>query len=111
MIDNIDIYLSAIVDLLKNSEFNQAKEKLDLATKDMIALDFKNRQDCIRKIVVQMNRLRKVKTSTLSAIDSLSEELRLHALESMRDTMESIEKKIFEYQRQKNMLSDPGYKA
>jgi hypothetical protein len=109
MIDNLDIYLSAIVDYIKNSEFNQAKDKLDLALKDMIALDFKNRQDCVRKINVQVNRLRKAKTSTLSAIDSLPEELRLHALESMKDTVESIEKKIIEYQRQKAMLSQPRY--
>lgn len=111
MIDNLDIYLSAIVDLLKNSEFNKAKEKLDLAINDMIALDFKNRQNCVRKIIAQVNRLRKVKTSTLSAIDNLPEDLRLHAHEAMRDTIASIDKKINDYQRQKSMLSEPRFKT
>lgn len=111
MIENLDIYLSTIIDLLKNSEFNKAKERLDLVINDMIALDFKNRQDCIRRINVQIDRMKKMITSIRSEMNCLPDELRLHALEAMRDTLELFEKKILEYQRQKKMLTKPGYKT
>ena len=111
MIENVDIYLSTIIELLKNKEYNKAKQRLDIAINDMITLDFNNRQDCIRKINVQISILKKIKTSTLSAIDRLPKELRFHAQESLRDTIGSFERKILDYQRQKNKFARPPYKA
>jgi len=111
MIENLDIYLSTIVDLIKNGEFKKAKEEIDLVINDMIVLDFKNRQDCIRRINVQIERMKKMKTSIRSEMECLPDGLRLHALEAMRDTLESFEKKILEYQRERTMLSKPRYKT
>lgn len=111
MIDNFDIYLSAIVDLLKKREFDKAKERLDSVINDMIVLDFKNRQDCIRRINVQTDRLKKMKMSIRSEMECLPDELRFHAIEAMRDTLESFNMKILEYQREKKMLTKPGYKT
>lgn len=111
MIENLDIYLSVIVDLLKKHEFNKAKERLDSVINDMIVIDFKNRQDCIRRINVQINRLKKMKESICSEMECFPDDLRLHAVEAMRDTLQSFEKIILEYQRQKTMLSEPRYKT
>ena len=111
MIENLDIYLSAIVDLLKKREFNKAKKRLNSVINDKIVLDFTNRQDCIRRINFQIDRLKKMKRSIRSEMKCLPDEFRLHALEAMRDTLESFEKKINEYKRQKTMLSKPRYKT
>lgn len=111
MLENKDNYLSTIIDLVNKKEYNKAKDKIDSEINVMITLDFKNRQDCIRKIVARKHRLTNILKALNLEIEGLPEDLRFHAREALRDTMESIEKKINDYQRQKSILSKPNKKT
>ena len=107
MIEDFDIYLSAVVEHMKRGEFDKAKEKIRIALQEMIVVDFHCRQKRINSIIIKIYRLRNIRDSILSEINSFPEDLQFHANESLKDTITTIEKEIMDLRRQRKKLSRP----
>lgn len=107
MIDNIDIILSAFIDLIKNNELNKAKDQLDAALHRMLDEDFKCRQKRVSEIVKCIERLKRVKHSLETTVYDLPENLQFHAREGMRDIVEVIKCQIATLMKQKSDYSKP----